>query len=112
MESTNEFVVLIAFSTNECSGEPLQIHRLTRVPTARIPKEWMYKDPEGYFNMVVQSRLLRTCDKNQNHVLAQFVFILHRDVWTCLGEMVLIASEITLVAYSRNSVYHVGQDIY
>ena len=49
------------------------------------------------FSMVVQSRLLRTCDKNQNHVLAQFAFIPHRDVWTCLGEIVLMASEITYV---------------
>ena len=55
------------------------------------------------------NRLLRTCDKNQNHVLAQFAFIPHRDVWTCLGEIVPIASERTVaipcIMWGKISIY-------
>ena len=39
-EPAYEVVLLIAFSSNEVSGEPVPMHRLTRVFVARIHRIW------------------------------------------------------------------------
>ena len=42
LEPTHEIFVLIALLSSDCSGRPMQVHRLVREFSARIRKVWMY----------------------------------------------------------------------